>query len=238
MKYIAIVLMMLSFVSCSHKSHHISLSRDLNNEEYYKLNNELKFNPIIRLHVFLKETPKSGEDNASILLTKDQEGYCSAFVVDSKHAFTAAHCTPGLIVNKTTATDSTGSVEIPITDFNSNFRGDFSIITGDFSRFNALLTIYKAPLATAIMGVHIAMCGYPGGAAELVCTEGKALSPINSQILAAGELYPGMSGGPVVIELPLVGVVAIGVNTASLGGNENLPPSALLLSPLLGINAL
>lgn len=246
MKYIVTVLMMLSFVSCGPKKHHISLSKDIDNEAYVKLNSEQKYNPIIRLHVFLKETPKSSEDNASILLTKEQEGYCSAFVVDATHAFTAAHCTPGLIVNKSTATDTTGSIEVPITNYNSNFRADFSILIGDFSKFNALITAYTVPLAIDLAGQNIAMCGYAGGAAEMVCTQGKLLSPLNSQILAAGELYPGMSGGPVLIEIPLsvqqtpqmFGVVAIGVNTASLGGNEGLPPSALLLSPLVGINAL
>lgn len=194
--------------------HHKAIANNIHNTDYILSNSPFKYNAVIKLHLFLEEG----------------EGYCSGFVVDATHAFTAAHCTPGLITGKTFATDSEEKSHIPITDYNSNKRGDYAVLIGDFSKFNALLVVVNTPTVVDLYAQPIGMCGYPMGQKQMVCTEGVDAGPTDSMMLAKGELYPGMSGGPVVVDLP-IGLVAVAVNSATDGPD-------LILAPLIGITAL
>lgn len=203
------------------KHHHKAIANDIHNVQYANLNSPSKLNPIIKLHLFLEEG----------------EGYCTGFVVDATHAFTAAHCTPGLITNKTFATDETETSHIAITDYHANVRADFAVLIGDFSRFNAIIVSTQEPVVMKLVGYPIASCGYPEGQKHLVCSVGQLQAPMDSHIYALGEMYPGMSGGPVLVDVPGLDPIAFAVNTGTMGEGD-LNVSATYLSPLLGITAL
>lgn len=202
--------------------HHKRIANDIRNAEYIQSNNPSKFGAVIKLHLFLEEG----------------EGYCSGVVVDATHAFTAAHCTPGLITDKTFATDETETSHVNITDYHANTRGDYAVLIGDFSKFNALLVETRRPVVVSLIKQPVSPCGYPMGQKDLVCTEAVVLSPMDSSMVAVGEMYPGMSGGPVVVRVPVLGLVVVAVNTGTWGQEGGLPPSTLILSPLIGITAL
>lgn len=235
MKTIVSTLLLFGLVACQHP--HKYLSKDIHNMEYVALNNDQKLSPVVRFHVFSKEVSKFNNDNFNLFHLVNNEGYCSAWIVDSTHAFTAAHCTVGLIVDKSTLIDSTGQVEVGITDYQGDSRTDYAILTGDFSQFNAIQTVIQDAVTIDLIGQPAELCGYPGGSPELTCTRAVLKGPFNSQMLAVGELYPGMSGGPVMIQ-SLLGPMAVALNTATIGEMYGFPAMALILSPLLGINGL
>lgn len=203
------------------KHHHAQIANNIN-LSYFTHNSSNKYNPIVKLHLFLEEG----------------EGYCSGTVVDSTHIITAAHCTPGLIVGRTYATDTTEVAHAAITDYHSNFRADYSVLIGDFSKFNGIPAVLDKPLAVSSVGEVVATCGFPMGQKDLICAQAKIVSPIDSQILAVGEMYPGMSGGPVLVSVPLIGPIVIAVNTGTWGQAGGIPASSLVFSPLVGITAL
>lgn len=200
--------------------HHAQIANNINSSAFTN-NSSNKYNPIVKLHLFLEEG----------------EGYCSGTVLDATHLLTAAHCTPGLIVDKTYATDSTESAHVNITDYHSNFRADYSILIGDFAKFNVLPAVLGSPIAVDLVGSVVATCGYPMGQKQLICAKAKIVSPMDSGILAVGEMYAGMSGGPVLVEVPLLGPTIVAVNTGTWG-QGGFSAAALFFSPLVGITAL
>lgn len=201
--------------------HHIQIANNIHSSAFTK-NSSDKYNPIVKLHLFLEEG----------------EGYCSGTVLDATHLLTAAHCTPGLIVDKTYATDSTETTHVNITDYHSNFRADYSILIGDFAKFNVLPAVLESPVAVDLVGSVVATCGYPMGQKALACANARIVSPMDSSMLGVGEMYPGMSGGPVLVSIPLVGVIVVAVNTGTWGQGGLGSVAALVFSPLIGITAL
>ncbi len=81
-----------------------------------------------------------------------------------------------------------------------------------------------------LMGKMVMTCGYPLGQTPLVCTPALVVAPIDSSIMAKGEMYPGMSGGPVIDPTSRQ---VIGLNTGTYGDTKQ--PGTIIISPLMGI---
>lgn len=129
--------------------------------------------------------------------------FCSGFVADDNYVITAAHCVydaKTVMVNERT----------PATVIGYQGREDFALLKGDFREYGRLPFSYSTGISIALVGRMVAACGYPEGSYFVTCTPAKILGPSMFYHEAIGEMYPGMSGGPVIdIE---TGVV-IGLNS-------------------------
>jgi len=158
---------------------------------------------VIRLH----GTDKNGKEN---------EFFCSAFVISDVYAVTAGHCledggkmsTKDIVIFETVQVGerafehkSTGVVAHAA---GMNRRGDTGLITGDFSNFKKLkfspypsdvLQIIKQNLQLA-QGQMVSV-GFPYGDIPLSVPV-VVIGSMNFHLAARGLLYPGMSGGVVI----------------------------------------
>jgi len=172
----------------------------------------------------LKDAPKPSIDDPMTMLipgspaqlatsiirltdSKDR-GLCSAFVVSDQYAITAAHCieTPSdiILVN--------GKEKTKVAAFNR--RTDYALLLGDFKEYAKLVTDVSTARFPMLSGTQAIACGYPEGSHQSTCAPQILVANAGFYIASKGQLYPGMSGGPLLI-MPAPGVVfAIGVNHA------------------------
>lgn len=186
-----------------------------------------------------KQLPRVGEQTKEIIGDHSQFGivgiyskkqfFCSGFTIDDNYVITAAHCvTPNqkVFINK----------DIPGRVIGVNYRADYAMILGNFSNFQPLSVELTWGVMNMLAGRLVKACGYPMGQQTLVCTHGTLIGSYGDKALAHGELYPGMSGGPV---FDVESNIVIGLNSAVLiddniyiyNGNNDL----VLFARLTGI---
>jgi len=166
------------------------------------------------------------------LVSSDGKPLCTAFVVDNNYALTAAHCVDDLAGQKINFTDI--NKENPSTGRVVAFyvRGDIGLIKGDFLKYKRLPVLGTQAVATQLVGHTLATCGFPLGQKELVCVPTLVVAATDSRIMGRGEMYPGMSGGPLII--PGIFPVVVGINFATIDFGNGLPADSLLFNTTLG----
>lgn len=160
-----------------------------------------------------------------IFLDKDQF-ICSGFVIDNNYALTAGHCLEGN-GGKTMYIERTQPVKV----VGYSMRVDLGLLKGDFSDYKRVGILPNAALSLVLEGHDTIACGFPLGQSKYVCLPSQMRGSIGDEHAAVGELYPGMSGGPVVE--PNTGLV-IGVNAAV----SITYPNLVFFSRLTGVLAL
>lgn len=154
--------------------------------------------------------------------------FCSGTVVSDDTIITAAHCVAqvedmgplGQMLKLDESVDirAGNGVELGIYGVTvaADPRSDQAIIHGDFKQFDArrsitdpkkVFEIYIDPKA------DLQSCGYPYSG-KLYCTPIHYVEPYNFQMAVKGQMYPGMSGGP-IIDMNTGEIV--GINTAMMG---------------------
>lgn len=181
-------------------------------EQEYE-NRALTVNPVIaqvRPLVRPKFTP-------IIAIGTSKKYFCSAFVISSNYALTAAHCVKDLKGNnrksvRIFATDMK-TEKVVLTNIDAKvvssymYAGlDMAAITGDFTEFDRLATVNSTK---EIAGAESLSVGVLGN--RIVMERLNLIQPYGFGILAAGQLFPGMSGGPVI---DLTSGKVIGINSA------------------------
>lgn len=142
---------------------------------------------------------------------------CSGVVVSDTLVLTAAHCVvspsqtmpdEGIVVS-----DIFEQYFVPTVVAYYDKLRDVAILYGDFRFFQAAKVDWSGEFQEDLKNADIVTCGFPGGDV-LYCSKIKYATNFYFKMLfSGGQLYKGMSGGPVLIDVNGEKVV-IGVNSA------------------------
>lgn len=190
-----------------------------------------------------------------ILTDENGKGFCSGSVIDNNYIVTAAHCIvegTGKLNSKTLNVRTNGGklIQVNARAGAANTRVDVGLVVGDFRDFQFVPIDYKTmhdfqstnPLLKMLQQFNnqeqpttessaAITCGYPEAQATLTCIPVRDLQYDTFQLIGQGQLFPGMSGGPVFVQTE-DGPKLIAVNTAvTFDGSRNL----IILSPVLGL---
>lgn len=169
--------------------------------------------------------------------------FCSGVVISKNLVLTAAHCVMegGMFEQPTMREDpilvkseyqkGKKQAVAKAVAYAANGRGDYAVITGDFSKFN-VARITTSPTFMYSLSTQLVACGFPWGSKTHVCyplekrKDGKLMKSF--ALGFNGYLYPGMSGGPVVDR---VSGLVFAVNSAVDPDRDEL-----VLVPIIGLN--
>lgn len=169
---------------------------------------------------------KSG---AIVRLVRGGRTYCSGTVVSDHVIITAGHC----VLLQTMMGYMIDSMPIEIRDNNNVPLGvtatvnyatpqmDQALLVGDFTQFeHKHLHTQPEVLSTfAVEGKHFVACGYPLGG-DLYCSNLTYQRKFGFYWETTGDLYPGMSGGPTMLDDGTL----VAVNTAVEGEYSIVSP--------------
>lgn len=160
------------------------------------------------------------------LSTKDGQFFCSGAVISDTEVLTAAHC-----INPYTRDMTISSIpvkgkvyETPGTATMFNPRSDTAIVTGNFKEFSKLKFDSNPEDDILLHDYDLAACGFPY-AGRLVCYRLSDPIKMVDVIGAKGQLYAGMSGGP-VIDMATGTIYAV---------NHAVTESIVLIAPIISL---
>lgn len=150
---------------------------------------------------------------------------CSGTVIAKDLVLTAAHCIQGPTVVRSELRDDGQTQFVPSLPIVYQPRADYAILSGDFSDFDVMSTETDPEKDLLYNQTDLVSCGFPWG-------DTAACYPILTQVKkmyegfqAEGQMYPAMSGGPV-----------IDTRTGKVVGvNHGIGDNKVIFMPILGI---
>jgi len=148
---------------------------------------------------------------ALVRLTYEGRTFCSGTVISDTEVLTAAHCVDGMPEEGVLAVslpkaDLTAEAVIKVTGY--NIRQDTAIVTGDFRQFKKAEAASNPEDDILVNNYDLASCGFPYRGKPVCYTLRKAHKFVDMVGFDVGQMYAGMSGGP-VIDLNTGKVVAV-----------------------------
>lgn len=172
--------------------------------------------------------PVAGKASAMVrILTEEGKFFCSGSVISDGLVLTAGHCISGrpVIIQSIVVNPGDKNVVVDGVPLMANGRADYGLITGNFVDF-AHLNIQTDPTSDILyFPSEYVMCGNPWGSSPVCYPTQRKIKKYFDCIITEGQLYPGMSGGP-VIDLKTGLVVAV---------NSAVGADGVLVCPLVGL---
>jgi S1-C subfamily serine protease len=171
-----------------------------------------------------------------LIHTDGGTGSCSAAVIKDNIALTASHCVAHAnmfgemevhkisVISLLNVDNKNIKVKASVVGFNP--RADYAVITGDFRKFKKL-KYNDSPAADILFNKYnLIACGFPYGVYVPACYPFSNPQKAFDVIKGKGQLYAGMSGGP-VIDLATGTIYA--VNSAVMDGFVVIAPIVNIL---------
>lgn len=171
--------------------------------------------------------PVPGKASAMVrLLTAEGKFFCSGSVISDGLVLTAGHCVLGQTLLVQSLPNAKGETLVAeAKPLMANGRADYGLVSGNFSGF-AHLAIQVDPNADILyFPSKYVMCGNPWGSTPVCYPVKREMKKYFDCFITEGQLYPGMSGGP-VIDLKTGLVVAV---------NSAVGADGVLVCPLVGL---
>jgi len=196
MKYLIVLLFVLSGCTSKETKPTIRVATDVKTMYGDKFPQNIKYNALVRLY-------KKGQFR------------CSAFIIDANYAITAGHCAEVGEQNMELYDVVDNKTNTNVSCVASDHTRDVALLQGDFDSFDFFPVDFTGENQSAMTGTPLFMCGFPAGGGDFCSqTVFNRLVAINGRfvvLVESGQLYPGMSGGPV---LDMVQRKIIGVNSS------------------------
>jgi len=123
---------------------------------------------------------------------------CTAFIIDTNYAITAAHCLNSqgslpthdlqVFLNQT-------NQYVPVRAMGYDEDLDTGLVMGDFHLFRSLNTDFKNEMDDSS---DFLACGYPRNQKRMICNKFTPETRSFDIVKGRGQFYHGMSGGPVI----------------------------------------
>jgi len=179
--------------------------------QFSRLNYSTKFvSALISKKALDNKKPNSPIIGLSLQIFGSSSKFCTAAVISNKYAITAAHCLKGFEAGAVFAANEKGNLIVEVKAVAGSSQTDVGIITGDFSSFMKFRFPRTAEDLMSMRLGELVSCGFPM-AGSMLCSKVKLNGTRLFSINGEGNLYPGMSGGPL---FDLNSMTVIGVNSS------------------------
>lgn len=135
------------------------------------------------------------------LKTVDNIFFCSGVIISETQAITAAHCVgelpENIVIIESVANENKKVLVAGAQVVALNHRADTALLRGDFKDFDKFEMDPNPESDILINDYNLVTCGFPYGG-NLVCYKFSSPYKMVDQIAGTGQLYAGMSGGPVI----------------------------------------
>lgn len=182
----------------------------------------------------LAATTQEDKFPAIIKLSKDGRIFCSGSVITDTLVLTAAHCVArySMMTGTEILTDfnieslEKGDIHMisPSKVIGVNLRQDTALVQGDFRRYSKLKIQTDPNRDILVVQPSLVSCGFPNGG-RIVCYTAKHPYKYIDMIGADGQMYAGMSGGP-VMDLNTQVVYAV---------NHAVGPDIVIFAPIINL---
>lgn len=199
------------------------------------LNYPQQVQAIDNLPAFEEPSPEDMRDKtkneALVSIEVNGRFQCSATVISNRYVLTAAHClvegSSRSLIKRSIKIISLSGESVEAKAAAVNLRADYGLITGDFTGFNKF-PIDTDPAHDVLITdpmAQLLLCGFPWGATRVCYGTQSPVQKYYEFLAVAGQLYPGMSGGPVINRNTNM---IVAVNSAVTNG-------AVIVAPIIGL---